>query len=210
MGLADAPSPAETGDADRPPLSAVFADLASVDRARVSIGDLVEALGNRSFAPVMILLAVPNAIPFIPGSSAVLGLLLALLALQLLFGLRRVWLPERLNRWSFERGAFARMVDRITPWLVRFERMARPRYWPGPYRAGERVAGAACFVLSLLVMLPIPLANGLPAISIAIIALGLSERDGAWLAAGLALGILSAGVVAGVYVTGFTVVLGLW
>lgn len=193
-----------------PRLSEVFAALAAEDRDRVAIRNVVEALGDRSFAPVMILLAVPNAIPFIPGSSTVLGLLLALIAVQLLLGMRRVWLPERLNRWSFERDAFGRLMGKVTPWLTRFERLARPRVWPASYRLAERLAGAAAIVLSLMIMLPIPFANGVPAIAICLLALGISERDGLWLGAGLLVGAIAAGIVAGLFLAGFAAAATLW
>jgi hypothetical protein len=184
-------------------LSEVFADLAAQDRARVSIGDVVQALGDRSFAPVMILLAVPNAIPFIPGSSTVLGLLLAVVAIQLVLGMRRVRLPARLNRWSFDREGFARLVAKVMPWLTRFERMARPRFWPESYRLAERLAGIVAIALSLMIMLPIPFANGVPAIAICLLALGISERDGLWLGAGIVVGAIAAGIVAGLFLAGF-------
>jgi hypothetical protein len=186
-----------------PRLSEVFAALAAEDRPRVAIGDVVEALGDRSFAPVMILLAVPNAIPFIPGSSTVLGLLLALVAIQLVIGMRRVRLPARLNRWSFDRDGFGRVVAKVTPWLARFERMARPRFWPESYRLAERLAGIVALALSLMIMLPIPFANGVPAIAICLLALGISERDGLWLGAGVAVGAIAAGIVAGLFLAGF-------
>jgi hypothetical protein len=192
-----------SGAEDERRLSEVFADLAAQDRARVSIGDVVQALGDRSFAPVMILLAVPNAIPFIPGSSTVLGLLLAVVAIQLVLGMRRVRLPARLNRWSFDREGFARLVAKVTPWLTRFERMARPRFWPESYRLAERLAGIVAIALSLMIMLPIPFANGVPAIAICLLALGISERDGLWLGAGIVVGAIAAGIVAGLFLAGF-------
>ena len=193
-----------------PRLSGVFAALAAEDRPRIAIRDVVEALGDRSFAPVMILLAVPNALPFIPGSSTVLGLLLALVAIQLVIGRRRVWLPERLNRWSFDRDGFGRLVAKVTPWLIRFERMARPRYWPATYRLAERLAGVVAIVLALMIMLPIPFANGVPAIAICLLALGISERDGLWLGAGVIVGAIAAGIVAGLFLAGFAAAETFW
>ncbi|MCU0856310.1 MAG: exopolysaccharide biosynthesis protein [Rhodobacteraceae bacterium] len=210
MDATSLPASATPARAADPRLSEVFAALAAEERDRVSIRDVVEALGDRSFAPVMILLAVPNAIPFIPGSSTVLGLLLALVAVQLLAGRRRVWLPERLNRWSFDRDAFGRLVDKVTPWLVRFEKMAKPRFWPESYRLAERLAGAVAIVLSLMIMLPIPFANGVPAIAICLLALGISERDGVWLGAGLLVGAVAAGIVAGLFLAGFAAAATLW
>jgi hypothetical protein len=193
-----------------PRLSEVFTALAGEQRERIPIRDILDALGDRSFAPVMILLAVPNAIPFLPGSSAVLGLLLALLAVQLVIGMRRVRLPARLTRWSFDHAGFSRMVARVVPWLQRFERMARPRFWPESYRLGERLAGVVAIALAVMIMLPIPFANGLPALAICLLALGISERDGLWLGAGVVLGCIAAGVVAGLFLAGFLAAATLW
>lgn len=203
MDMPAGPGVAPSEVAPEPRLSEVISSLAGTEAPRLSVRDIVDALGERSFAPVMILLAAPNALPFIPGSSTVLGLLLALLGLQLVLGRRRVWLPERLNRWSFDRDGFARLVARIAPWLARFESMARPRLWHAPYRLSERLAGAAALGLSLMIMLPIPFANGMPAVAICLLALGVSERDGLWLAAGLLVGCIAAGIVAGLFLAGF-------
>ena len=210
MDMTVQPPDALPAEEAAPRLSVVFAGLAAEDRPRVAISDVVDALGDRSFAPVMILLAVPNAIPFIPGSSTVLGLLLALVAVQLVIGRRRIWLPERLNRWSFDREGFRRVIAKVMPWLLRFERMARPSYWPATYRLAERLAGAIAIVLSLMIMLPIPFANGVPAIAICLLALGISERDGVWLGAGMLVGCVAAGIVAGLFLAGFAAAATLW
>jgi hypothetical protein len=210
MDMTVPPADGLQAEAAMPRLSEVFAALAAEDRPRVAIRDVVDALGDRSFAPVMILLAVPNAIPFIPGSSTVLGLLLALVAVQLVIGRRRIWLPERLNRWSFDREGFGRVIAKVLPWLLKFERMARPRYWPATYRLAERLAGAIAIVLSIMIMLPIPFANGVPAIAICLLALGISERDGVWLCAGMLVGCVAAGIVVGLFAAGFAAATTFW
>jgi hypothetical protein len=102
------------------------------------------------------------------------------------------------------------MVARITPWLTRFERMARPRYWPATYRLGERLAGAVSIGLALMIMLPIPFANAMPALAICLLALGISERDGVWLGAGIVAGAVAAGVVVGLFAAGFAAAATFW
>ncbi|MDO9219084.1 MAG: exopolysaccharide biosynthesis protein, partial [Lacisediminimonas sp.] len=52
----------------------------------------------------------------------------------------------------------------------------------------EYVVGLMCLVLAVVLALPIPLGNMLPALGIAMLALGILERDGYWVAAGLAVG----------------------
>ena len=49
----------------------------------------------------------------------------------------------------------------------------------------EYLVGGVCLLLSLIVFLPIPLGNMLPALAICLLALGILERDGLWVLAGL-------------------------
>ncbi|SNT27057.1 exopolysaccharide biosynthesis protein [Tropicimonas sediminicola] len=178
-------------------LSGVLRDLVAGGGERISVGDLVAALRDRSFAPLMILLAIPNLFFFVPGSSVFTGLPLMFLALQFLTGRQDVWLPRRVADLSIDRAAFARIVASSSPYIERVERLARPRWWPSSHLFAERLIGLATLVLSTFLFLPIPFANGLPALSIILLALGLSERDGYWLAAGLLMTLVSIALVAG-------------
>ena len=65
----------------------------------------------------------------------------------------------------------------------------------------ERVIGAFYLVLAVILTLPIPLGNVLPALAISIIALGMIERDGVWVLAGFAVGVAAMIVVGGVLST---------
>ena len=62
----------------------------------------------------------------------------------------------------------------------------------------ERVLGALCLVLAVVLVLPIPLGNILPALAICLIALGVLERDGLWVVIGILVALLSLVLVAGV------------
>ena len=61
----------------------------------------------------------------------------------------------------------------------------------------ERQIGLATLSFAAFLFLPIPFANRMPPRSIIMPALGLSERDGYWFAAGLALTPVSTSFVAG-------------
>ena len=65
-------------------------------------------------------------------------------------------------------------------------------------------------ILAVFLFLPIPFANGLPALSIVMLALGLSERDGYWFIAGLVLALISCLVVVGILSVGAFAFLGLF
>lgn len=167
-------------------LSDVLRDLEGGLGSRVALGDLVSGLRDRSFAPLLVLFAVPNVFLYLPGSSVITGLPLMIVALQLIVGRPSVWLPRALSDRSVDRASFARIVHYSMPWVERIERLARPRLWPGATASVDRVIGLACLVMSLLLFLPIPFANGVPALAIIALGLALSERDGLWLIAGFA------------------------
>lgn len=192
------------------PLSALLAQITASETERVSIGELVETLSDRGFSTLMILFAVPNMVPFLPGSSTVLGFVLVLLGLQLALGQTRVRLPQRIKVRTLDRATVGRVIRWLDPRLRRLERMARPRYWPDFYQIAERGAGVVVIALSLMVMLPIPLANGLPSLAICLIALGIGERDGLWLGAGIFMGVLATGILAGFFLAGYAAAIEIW
>lgn len=167
------------------------------DSERISIGDLVAALGDRALGALLFIFAFPNALPALPGTSAILGAPLVFLAAQLALKLRP-WLPGFIARRSIARKDFRALVGRMRPWLQRAERMLRPRASFLALPPMEYVVGLVCFLLALVILLPIPLGNMLPALSISLLALGVLERDGYWIAAGFAAAAGSAVLVSGV------------
>ncbi len=165
-------------------LSELFAQLAREADGSISIGDIRDALGNRSFAPLLVLFAAFNLLPLPPGTSAVLGLPLIIVSAQMVYGAKQTWLPQALSKRSLSAETFRSTMEWIVPRLVRIEQVIRPRYWPFWRRRGERVIGGVALVLAIVVTLPIPLGNWLPAFATALLGLALSERDGVLLAIG--------------------------
>ncbi|NKX45665.1 exopolysaccharide biosynthesis protein [Roseicyclus persicicus] len=185
------------GDARRR-LSDVLRDLEAGLGPRIALGDLISGLHDRSFAPLMVLFAVPNVFLYLPGSSVITGLPLMIVALQLLVGRPAVWLPRALSNRSVDRASFQRIVRAALPWVERIERLARPRLWPAASAGIDRVIGLACLAMAMLLFLPIPFANGPPALAIIALGLALSERDGVWLVAGLVASALATVLVAAI------------
>ena len=166
-------------------------------RERVSVADLLLALQDRALAALLLIFALPNVIPVPPGTSALLGAPLLYLAAQLAFGMRP-WLPAFIRHRSMPRHHFATVVTRAAPWLARAERLLRPRLGALCRPPAEYGVGLVCLLLSLIVFLPIPLGNMLPALAICLMALGILERDGLWVLAGLLTAAASVALVWGV------------
>ena len=104
------------------------------------------------------------------------------------------WVAER----SLHRDDFRRIIDAIIPWLRKLERLTKPRWLGVTGLASERWLGAFCLLLSLVLVLPIPLGNLMPAVAVTLVALGLIEKDGIFVALGLVVGAGSLVLVAGV------------
>lgn len=182
----------------RVPLSVVLFRLAHDDtRERISVGDLLAALGDRAIGALMFFFAAPNILPVPPGVSTLLGAPLLFLSAQLMLGMRP-WLPGIVTRRSLSRDDLSTLVRRIVPWLVKAEKLLKPRAQALVRPPAENLVGLVCLVLAAILMLPIPLGNTLPALAISVLALGVLERDGVWIALGLLASAVAGSVVGGV------------
>ncbi|WP_099864262.1 exopolysaccharide biosynthesis protein [Pararhizobium haloflavum] len=178
--------------------SEILADLANdEDRERISVGDLLIAMGDRAFGALMLVFALPNVIPTPPGTSAILGAPLVFLAAQMMFG-QRPWLPKVIAARSMTRVDFAALVDRLGPWLARAEKLLKPRLSALTVQPAENVIGLLCLIMAIILVLPIPLGNILPALAISMFAFAILERDGVWVILGTSVFALTLFVVGGV------------
>jgi len=170
---------AATGEDEALPFSQVLRRLGEDEAERVSVGDIVEAFGERAFGALMLCVGLLNLIPWPPGGTTITGSPLLFITAQLALGHEKLWLPKRLCRASFVRANFRSGVKRVLPTLERIERITRPRLsWAvGP--VAERLIGTVCFLLTCILVLPIPGGNLLPALVVAGFAVGLVQRDGA-------------------------------
>jgi hypothetical protein len=162
---------------------------ATVTSERVTLGDMAAFLGDRSIGGLLLVPALPMALPVpAPGISVIFGVPLIVISAQLALGYRRAWLPALLAQRSISRTAFSAIIDRMLPTLRRLERIVRPRAgWLAGTWTKVRV-GIICLVLAIIITLPEPLGHVVPGTAISVLALGLIERDGV----AIALGILTA------------------
>jgi hypothetical protein len=121
------------------------------DGAEVSVGELMEAVGRRSFAPVLLLVGLLLVSPLsgIPSFPTLMALLVCLVSVQMLIGRRHFWLP----RWLLRRRLDGRRLLRVLAWLDRparsTDRMLRPRLLPLVRERIARLMAALCLLLGL-------------------------------------------------------------
>jgi hypothetical protein len=152
-------------------------------------------------AVLVLLFAAPNVLPMPPGTSAILGAPLVLLALQLAIG-AKPRLPSVILRQSIAKAPLVPAMRRVATWFTpgdRAQRRPNSRL-PAPV---VRLTGAVCTVLALLVLLPIPFGNIPPALAICLCCIGVVRGDGRWIMAGWSIGVGALVLVYGVlYVAG--------
>lgn len=180
---------------------AILDDLLDGDHAQtLSFQDLLSGLGKRAFGMLLFVSALPAFIP-IPVGGALSGPLVVLIALQLLVGLRRPWLPRFVARRGPKRQALARFERVVDPWLQRLERLVKPRMTGMlDHRLASMVTGLLLLLLGVLLSLPIPFTNYVFGAIILLYALALLERDGALMLVAWAIGtgaLVATGVLSG-------------
>lgn len=145
---------------------------------RISIGDLMTALGDRGYGLLMLALALPNLIPApIPGLSGLLGTPIILLSVMMLLGYPQPVLPRLVRERTIPRAALEAVLTRAKPWLVRLEARARPGTLPLPHRGVEIAAAILLGLNATLLALPIPFGNPAPALAIVVMSVALVEAD---------------------------------
>ncbi len=171
--------------------------LAHTHGPTIRLGDLVALMGDRAFGMLLLVLAIPNVVP-VPGVSTAVGIPILILGVQIAAGGQRPWLPRRVADIAFQREAFLAVIGRARPLIARVERRLKPRL--GQFTEGwwERGMGALIVILAAVLCLPIFLGNLPPAVAIAIMALGMIEKDGGFVVAGMIAGVLALAFVAGV------------
>lgn len=167
---------------------------------------LLDALGDRGLASVLLVLAIPQVLPTPLLLSNLLALPILVVAVQMLLGRHAPWLPawaldRPLSREGLERGC-----ARLVPLLRRVEGLIRPRWSFVWSRWNGHLLGAACLVIALVSVAPLPFTGWAPGWALLLIALGLLQRDGLLVLIGLALGVAAFGlfvaVIAGLVAVG--------
>ncbi len=160
--------------------------ISNFDKPTATIADLRDAIEGRSYSILMFILALPCIIPIpTPGLSAVLSAPLIIMTFQWMIGLKKPWFPGFISERKFKCEQMKRAIDRISPYLKKLESILKPRFQFLVNFPADRILSIICFALSLMIMLPIPFGNALPAFAICCISIGMLMRDGIMILVGL-------------------------
>ena len=153
----------------------------------ITVGEILEETAERGFNLIIGLLVLPFLFPMPPGLSGVMGIGCLVLGIQMALGRKSPWLPRRVANFKFPRSLSQQLlknIRRITVWL---EKIVRSQSVPEGFSRWKQVAnhsytwrgnGICISWLSILLMLPVPFTNPLPAIAILLLAVSTIEADG--------------------------------
>ncbi|MDI9817979.1 MULTISPECIES: exopolysaccharide biosynthesis protein [unclassified Legionella] len=150
----------------------------------LTYGELVKIFGEQAFGLLIILFALPSALPvsIIPGFSFIFSLPIIFIAFQIIIARQALWLPSRLANRTLDFKKFAEVVNKTVPYLKRIEQLLKPRWLFFTLPIMNRLHGLTMLALSLLLLLPIPFSNFIFASLIILFGLGIAEKDGVILA----------------------------
>lgn len=162
-----------------------------------TLGSLVEAFGEKSFAILFVFLLGVPALPLPTGGATHVLLVIAMLvAFEVIVGRHEVWLPKRWRGLSLGGEKQQRFLVSLTRFVHRMERFSRPRL---AFLFGYRVAGVVFGLLVIggsiaaFVAPPFTGLDTLPALGVVVLSLAVLFEDALLAAGGLIL--LIVGVV---------------
>jgi len=162
----------------------------------VTLQELLNLAEEKVFGFLLVLLALPSALPVpAPGYSVPFGIIIFLLAIQLIFGSKQPWFPHRLSTHPVALTTVQGILEKALPWLQRIEAVARPRLFVICTSVmGRSVIGFILALMGVSMMIPFPLTNTVPAIGVFVTGFGLLEDDGAISLGGLVICLFGAAI----------------
>lgn len=166
---------------------------------RISLRQVVGQLGERTFAPVLLIPAMILVSPIssIPGMPTMGALVMALVTVQMLLGRRHLWLPERLAQRSMSLDRLERAVAYLRKPARWIDRHIHRRFTYLARRPLSYIALLTCLAVTMVMPLMefVPALATVAAFAITLFAIGLMTLDGAFIIAGyvfVGLGVLLA------------------
>jgi hypothetical protein len=157
----------------------------------VTVGWLTSTLHRHSFGIIMLSLGLLATTPV---GSTVPGLILAIMAVQLLLGRAEPVFPHFITKRRLPTKQLLRLGGRGIHILKYLEKAVHPR-WPMTFDVAKRAVGAMVLLLTVVLLLtPLPLSNVAPAMVISLLSLAYVEEDGLLLSAALLAGIVLIGI----------------
>lgn len=148
----------------------------------VSVRDVLGILGPRAFTPMLLVpsLVLVSPASAIPGVPSLLSMLVGLVALQMLLGHDRIWLPRILLDRALDADRFGRVLRALRGPVARVDPLINERLTWFADKPGNLPALVICATISFFMPLIefVPFLTSILASAIALFATGMFARDG--------------------------------
>jgi hypothetical protein len=147
----------------------------------INFKEFLDLIGDHGILIANIILVAPFLLPVsIPGSSTPLGLAIILLNLRNLIG-SRFLLPKFILNYKISHKNMINILSGMKKILTGLERFSKPRFMIMEYNSYIKILNSSLIIVSavlLMLPLPIPLTDFLPAYCILFLTIGSLEKDG--------------------------------
>lgn len=154
---------------------------ADSDSGEVTFDDILDEIGKRSFAPLLLLAGIITVAPIvgdIPGVPTVMGIFVLLTTVQLLLKREHFWLPD----WILNRSMDKEKIDKGVDWFYKpaqfIDRWSKPRLTVFTHGTGHYVIASICLLMTMPMMEVIPFSANIAGIAFTIFGLSLITHDG--------------------------------
>lgn len=148
----------------------------------VSILDIKNSIGQRSFGPFLLIIAVVEISPIggIPGLPTMLAAIVVFIAAQILLGRKYFWLPKAISKRSVKGDKLKSAMERMKTGARLVDKVVRPRLSWMTRRPFIQFIAVLCILMALTVppLEIIPFASTLPFATIGLFGLALTAQDG--------------------------------
>lgn len=166
---------------------------------KIKLIDLNSLFGEKSFAFAFILLMMTAALPLPTGGiTHFFEIVTALLALELIIGRNRIWLPKRWENHKINSPKPGKGMGRLVGFVRFFERFSRPRgHFIAKHHVFVRFVGLFVLVLTTAAFLAPPFSglDTLPALGVVVLSLGLILDDLLVVIIGMLIGLAGIAVI---------------
>ncbi len=158
----------------------------------ITLSEILEAFHERGFGFILLIFALPMAlpIPVPPGINILLATPLLLLTAQQALGRHTLWMPKKMEGKTISSPKFTALLEKTLPFLEKIELLLKPRLAPITQGISSNIIGSLGFLMALAVCVPLPLTNTVPSLGISMMAIGVLSRDGLAVLAGVVIGML--------------------
>ena len=165
------------------------------EKDKVSVGDIKREIGQRSYGPFLFVPSIIEISPVggVPGASTFFALIVAVFALQMLFGRNHFWMPQFLAKRSVKSQKIESGLNKVRKVIRGLDKVIRPRLGWATQKTFVRLIAAICLILTTSVppLEFIPFASLAPFSAICLSGLGLTAKDGVVVLLGMAVSLIA-------------------